>query len=192
MHEVENFCQFVGKKIQLLRNYGWVVELLCFSGLYRVFFYSAVADLRVGKPLLAQLLLPCIEKDAVEGGAKAYIKDVYANGSGCTGGYAGNRGSRTELMGSRTALQSLFKQVFQSASDVYVGGLCKGSVAGVVCFVEACELQCVASICACGQCVFHFSKDCNAKLGIIIQICYICELLAQCAFVPDIVRIKNR
>ena len=78
MHEVENFCQFVGKKIELLRNYGWVVELLCFSGLYRVFFYSAVADLRVGKPLLAQLLLPCIEKDAVEGGAESHIKDVDA------------------------------------------------------------------------------------------------------------------
>ena len=77
MHEVENFCQFVGKKIQLLRNYGWVVELLCFSGLYRVFFYSAVADLRVGKPLLAQLLLPCIEKDTVEASAKSHIKYIY-------------------------------------------------------------------------------------------------------------------
>jgi hypothetical protein len=138
------------------------------------------------------LLLPAPCEDAVESGAKAYIKDVYANGRDSTGGYAGSRGSRTELRGSRTTLQSLFKQVFQSASDVDVGGLCKGSVAGVVCFVEACELQCVASVSACGQCVFHFSKDCNAKLGIIIQICYICELLAQCAFAPDFVRIKNR
>ena len=110
---------------------------------------------------------------------------------GCTGGYAGNRGYGTELWGSGTVLQSLFKQVFHSAFDVDVGGLCKGSVAGVVCFVEACELQCVASVSACGQCVFHFSKDCNAKLGIIIQICYICELLAHCAFVPDFVRIKK-
>ena len=149
MHEVENFCQFVGKKIQLLRNYGWVVELLCFSWLYRVFFYSAVADLRVGKPLLAQLLLPCIEKDAVEGGAQSHVVNVYAGGA-------------------ETTLQPLLKKIFQPASDVDVGGFCVGSVLGVVCLVEAGELQRVASVAACGQCVFHFSPDCVAKLGIMV------------------------
>ena len=56
----------------------------------------------------------------------------------------------------------------KSASDVDVGGFCVGSVLGVVCFVEAGELQRVASVSACGKCVFHFSPDCNAKLGIMV------------------------
>ena len=107
------------------------------------------------------MLLPAPCEDAVEGGAKSHIKDICAYGRGCTGGYAGSRGSRT-------ALQPLSKQIFKSASDVDVGGFCVGSVLGVVCFVEAGELQRVASVAACGQCVFHFSPDCNAKLGIMV------------------------
>ena len=109
MHEVENFCQFVGREIELLRNDGWVVELLCLRGLYGVFFYSIVVDFGVWKPGLAQLLLPCVKEDAVEGGAESHIKDVDAG-----------RG------------QKLLEKVFHAGFYVDVHCLGKGAVGGVV------------------------------------------------------------
>ena len=109
MHEAENFCQIVGKEIELLRNYCWVVELLCLSGLYGVFFYSIVEDFGVGEPGLAQLLLPCVEEDAVEGGAESHIKNIDAG-----------RGRK------------LLEKVFHASLYVDVHCLCKGAVGGVV------------------------------------------------------------
>ena len=141
----------------MLSNHLRVVHLQGLLGWNGVFFYAVVCYLGEGFAGADELLLPAPCQDAVEGGAQSHIKDVDAGGRG---------GIACE--GAGTPLQPLFKQVFQSASDVDVGGFCIGSVLGVVCFVEAGELQCVASVAACGQCVFHFSPDCDAKLGIMV------------------------
>ena len=65
MHKVENFCQIVGKKFRVLRNYGVIVKLLYFREWNGVFLYAVVDDSGVGKTLLAQLLVPGPRKDAV-------------------------------------------------------------------------------------------------------------------------------
>ena len=42
VHNMESFCQIVGKKFRMLRNYGVVVKLLYFRERNGVFFYSLI------------------------------------------------------------------------------------------------------------------------------------------------------
>lgn len=135
----------------MLRNYGMVVKLFCFSEWNGIFFNAVIGDEGVWKPCCRKGLLPVPGKDAVEACAESHIKDVYILSAGCV------------------------EQMLQSVFDVNV--LCLGvcSVAGVVCFVEAGELQGGASVAACCNVVFHLNAGlfrivlvCNAKLGIIV------------------------
>ena len=135
----------------MLSNHLRVVHLYGFLGWNWVFFYSVVCYFGVWFSGADELLLPAPCEDAVQGGAKSYVIDVYAGGNLCC-----------------VNPKAIFKQVSQPAFYVDVGGFCVGSVLGVVCFVELRELQGVASVCACGYCVFHFSSDCVAKLGIMV------------------------
>lgn len=63
----------------MLCNDIWVVKLLYFREWNGVFLYAPIVYFGVGKALLAQLLLPCPRKDAVEPGAKSNVKDVYCS-----------------------------------------------------------------------------------------------------------------
>ena len=135
----------------MLRNYGVVVKLFCFSEWDGVFFNAVIGDGGVWEPCRGKGLLPGPGKDAVEACAESHIKDVYILSAVCV------------------------EQMLQSVFDVNV--LCLGvcSVAGVVCFVEAGELQGGASVAACCNVVFHLNAGlfrivlvCNAKLGIIV------------------------
>ena len=101
----------------MLRNDGVVVKLFCFSEWNGVFFNAVIGDGGVWKPCCRKGLLPVPGKDAVEGCTESHIKDVYIQSAGCV------------------------EHVLQPVFDVNV--LCLGvcSVAGVVCFVEAGELQ---------------------------------------------------
>lgn len=92
---------------------------------------------------MAQLLLPCVSEDAVEGCAEPYIK--YPDMGNWPGGPV-KRGSH-----------ELLQQMLHPAADVYVHGLRVGPVGGVVRFVEAGELQCAAAVCAGGYPVLHLS-----------------------------------
>lgn len=121
----------------MLRNDGVVVKLFCFSEWNGVFFNAVIGDGGVWKPCCRKGLLPVPGKDAVEACAESHIKDVYILSAGC------------------------LEQMLQSVFDVNV--LCLGvcSVAGVVCFVEAGELQGGAPVAACCNVVFHLCARCS-------------------------------
>lgn len=140
--------------ICMLRNNACIVKLYCLTWLDGVFFYPVIGDAWVGEPFLAQLLLPGVCEDAVEGGAESYIKNPDVGR--CVAGSL-ERG-----------LKKLLQQMFNPAADVYVHGLCVGPVGGVVGFIEAGELQSAAAVCAGGYPVLHLSLVYNAKLGIMV------------------------
>ena len=132
----------------MLRNDGVVVKLFCFSEWNGVFFNAVIGDGGVWKPCCRKGLLPGPGKDAVEGCTESHIKDIQVHrtsvAKGICPGRAGAHSDRdcAGLVGkSAGPAGGCLKQMLQSVFDVNV--LCLGvcSVAGVVCFVEAGELQ---------------------------------------------------
>ena len=127
----------------MLRNDGVVVKLFCFSEWNGVFFNAVIGDGGVWKPCCRKGLLPVPGKDAVEACAESHIKDIQVHWkpAGPTGG--------------------CLKQMLQPIFDVNVLSLGVCSVAGVVCFVEAGELQGGAPVAACCNVVFHLCARCS-------------------------------
>lgn len=121
----------------MLRNYGMVVKLFCFSEWDGVFFNAVIGDGGVWMPCRSKGLLPCPGKDAVEACAESHIKDIQVRSS--------------------CSCEQVLHPVFDI--DVLCLGVC--SVAGVVCFVEAGELQGGAPVAACCNVVFHLCARCS-------------------------------
>ena len=125
----------------MLRNDGVVVKLFCFSEWNGVFFNAVIGDGGVWEPCRGKGLLPCPCKDAVETCTESHIKDIQVHWrSDAKGGSSIRTGAG--LVGNTAGpTGGCLKQMLQPVFDVNV--LCLGvcSVAGVVCFVEAGELQ---------------------------------------------------
>lgn len=159
----------------MLRNYGMVVKLFCFSEWDGVFFNAVIGDGGVWEPCRSKGLLPCPGKEAVEACAESHIKDIQVHWTSDAKGVSPIRTGTGPVGNTAGPTGGCLKQMLQSVFDVNV--LCLGvcSVAGVVCFVEAGELQGGAPVAACCNVVFHLNAGlfrivlvCNAKLGIIV------------------------